>query len=61
MKYCFYCNESIEEHSPNELWCMTLTKKGNKIIEFEAFHLKCWKQFLKDNGVNIVERDNINP
>ncbi len=56
MKYCFYCNEVIEEHSPNENWCMNITKRGDKIIEFEAFHLTCWKQFLRENGVPIKER-----
>ena len=61
MKYCLYCNQIIEENNPNVRWCMNITKQGQKIIEFETFHLNCWKQFLKDNGVKIIERDNINP
>ena len=59
MKYCLYCQQFIEENNPETKWCMNITKKGQKIIEFEAFHLECWREFLKEEGVEIVERESV--
>ncbi|OGJ22332.1 hypothetical protein A3K73_03810 [Candidatus Pacearchaeota archaeon RBG_13_36_9] len=27
---------------------MSITKKGGEIIEFECFHLECWKRFFQE-------------
>jgi len=45
-KYCIKCNKEINE---KDKFCMTITKENSKILEFEAFHFNCWKNFLKEN------------
>lgn len=49
MKFCIRCEEQIKEYDENERWAMVITKKGRRIIEFEAFHLECWKKYVDDS------------
>ena len=30
-------------------WIMIITKLGQRIIEFEAFHFLCWKEFIDES------------
>jgi len=48
-KYCTYCSRFIDENNPLVTWAMIITKRGEKIIEFEAFHLNCWKEYFDRN------------
>lgn len=45
-KYCIKCNESINEKGK---YAMIITKIGDRIIEFECFHIECWKKFFEEN------------
>ena len=54
-KYCAKCGEEIDE---KKKFCMTLTKQDNKILEFEAFHFDCWKNFLKENLRMLLKIEN---
>ncbi len=45
-KYCAKCSKEINEKNK---FCMTITKQDNRILEFEAFHFDCWKEFLEEN------------
>lgn len=49
MKYCIKCSQVINENNKDAKWCMIITKKGQKIIEFECFHFECWKEFWDEN------------
>jgi hypothetical protein len=55
-KYCTYCRKFIDEKSNSEKWNMIITKRGEKIIEFEAFHLNCWKEYFEMNLKMITEK-----
>ncbi len=46
-KYCCYCSKYIDESSPDEKYSMMITKRGQKIIEFECFHFQCWQEVIK--------------
>jgi len=52
-KYCAKCGDGIDE---KKKFCMTITKQGGRILEFEAFHFLCWKNFLEENLRLLVER-----
>jgi len=45
-KLCAKCDEEIDEKIK---FCMTITKEKGRILEFEAFHFDCWKDFLEEN------------
>ncbi len=45
-KYCAKCNKEIDE---KKKFCMAITKQDDRILEFEAFHFDCWRDFLKEN------------
>jgi len=55
MKYCIKCNDSINEKDKNLKWCMFITKKGEKIIEFECFHEGCWRDFWEESVERGIE------
>lgn len=48
VKHCTKCGREIEEESDVK-WCMIITKRGQRIIEFECFHFECWKAFFEEN------------
>lgn len=48
MKFCRKCDKKIDEYNPDFKWAMIITKKGQKIIEFECFHLECWKGHFEE-------------
>ena len=54
MKTCSKCGEAIDEK--NEKFCMNMTKNKGKIIQFDAFHFKCWTDFLEENLRRLAER-----
>jgi len=50
VKFCLKCNKPIDEFNEKVKWAMIITKKGQKIIEFECFHFECWRGVF-ENGV----------
>ena len=46
VKYCIKCEEQINEE---EKYIMIITKRGNRILEFECFHFECWKNFFEES------------
>jgi hypothetical protein len=59
MKTCLKCHRGINEDK--DLYCMTITKKGSRVIEFESFHVICWKEYIRESikkGVlEMIEND----
>jgi len=54
MKTCLKCRKGIDE---NGKYCMIITKRGDKILEFECFHAECWKEHIEEAiGKGVVER-----
>lgn len=49
MKTCSVCGKEINEDDEQELHTMIITKRGDKIKEFECFHTDCWKNLYKDS------------
>ena len=49
-KYCLKCQKEIKEHNPKEHWAMIVTKKGQKIVDFQCFHKRCWVELLKHDN-----------
>ncbi len=49
MKTCARCGEQIKEEDSDTRWGMIITKQGQKIVEFKAFHLECWKEFFEES------------
>ncbi len=53
---CIKCGKDINEYDSDLKWCMIITKKGQKIIEFECFHFQCWKGFFEESVGAEMER-----
>ena len=45
-KYCVKCGEEINEE---EKYVMIITKRKDRILEFECFHFECWKSFFEES------------
>ena len=57
MKHCIKCREGIEEFNREARWVMIITKQGQRIVEFECFHLGCWKRHIEEAvGVGVKEK-----
>jgi len=56
MKFCAKCAKPINETDEEEKYVMIITKRGNKILEFECFHFDCWKEFF-DESVEMMVRE----
>ena len=54
MKICSKCGETIDEN--NGKFCINMTKNNGKIIQFDAFHFDCWKEFF-ENAVRLKVRE----
>ena len=46
MKFCVYCKKRIDETLK---FAMFITKKANQILDFQAFHPECYKEFYELN------------
>jgi hypothetical protein len=46
-RFCLKCGREIDQDNDKETWCMIITKRGQKIIEFECFHIGCWKEVIE--------------
>jgi hypothetical protein len=53
-KYCAKCGRKIDEEKGKH--CLSMTKKNGKIIQFDAFHFDCWKEFLEENLRLLAEK-----
>ena len=59
MKFCTYCNEDINEYDSEVKWTMLITKRGQKIIEFECFHFQCWKEMWEESDRVALSTENL--
>jgi len=56
VKFCPKCNEPIDENNEEEKYAMIITKRGNKIIDFQCFHFQCWREFFEEAVQEAVKK-----